>query len=142
MQNLIPDIWQMVLAYVSIQGWIIDPNIESFFHVSHWVLVLSPHYAEVIYANHMTRDVTMVIDGGQDLLVFFEPLSKSSGGLSYILLITIHSITLVSIDNLTLFHHRFLVLGGHQEVFDGDTSSEVDLYPMFVVCLTLSLSPW
>ena len=28
MQNLIPDMWQMVFAYVSIQKWIIDPNVE------------------------------------------------------------------------------------------------------------------
>ena len=26
MQNLIPDVWQVVFAYVSIQGWIIDNN--------------------------------------------------------------------------------------------------------------------
>ena len=44
--------WQMVLANISIQGWIIDPDAESFFDGSHKVLVLSPHYAEVVYANH------------------------------------------------------------------------------------------
>ena len=94
MQNLIPDMWQMVLAYVSIQGWIIDPNVESFFDGSD--------------ANHKTRDVMVVIDGGWGLLVFFEPLSKCSEGLSNILLITLHSITLVSIDDPTLFQHRIL----------------------------------
>ena len=91
----------------------------------------------------MTRNVIVVIDGGWGLLVFFEHLSKSSGGLSYILLITLHSITFVSIDDPTLFQHRILVIGGHQEVLDGNTSSEVDLYPMFVASyFTLSLSPW
>ena len=80
----------------------------------------------------MTRDVIVVIDGGWGLLMFFEPLSKSSGGLSNIFLITLHSITFVSIDDPTLFQHWILVLGGHQEVLDGDTSSEVELYPMFV----------
>ena len=30
-QNLIPDMWQMVLAIISIQGWIIDPDVDSFF---------------------------------------------------------------------------------------------------------------
>ena len=65
-------------------------------------------------------------------MVFLEPLSKSSGGLSYILLITLHSITFVSIDDPTLFQHWILVLGGHQKVFDGDTSSEEHLYAMFI----------
>ena len=35
MQNLIPDMWQMVFANISIQGWINDPNIESFLDGSH-----------------------------------------------------------------------------------------------------------
>ena len=35
MQNINPDMWQMVLANISIQGWIIDPNVESFFDGSH-----------------------------------------------------------------------------------------------------------
>ena len=30
MQNLIPDVWQVVFAYVSIQGWTVDPNVDSF----------------------------------------------------------------------------------------------------------------
>ena len=60
MQNLIPDVWQVVFAYVSIQGWIIDPNVESFFDGSHHVLVLSPHYAKIISANQVTRDVIVV----------------------------------------------------------------------------------
>ena len=80
----------------------------------------------------MTRDVIVVIDGGWGLLVFLEPFSKCSGGLSNLLLITFHSITFVSIDDPTLLHHTILVLGGHQEVLDGNTSSKVDLYPMFV----------
>ena len=80
----------------------------------------------------MTRDVLVVIDGGWGLLMFFEPFSLSSGGLSYILFITLHSITFISIDDPTLFQHWILVFGGHQEAFDGDTSSEVYLYPMFV----------
>ena len=88
----------------------------------------------------MTRDVIVVIDGGWDLLVFFEPLSKSSGGF-YILLITLHSITFFSIDDPTLFQHWILVLGGHQEVFDGDTSSEVYLYPMFVASTQFTWYP-
>ena len=91
----------------------------------------------------MTRDAIVVIDGGWGLLVFFESLSKSSGGLSYILLITLQSITFVYVDDPTLFQHRILVFGGHQEVFDGDTSSEVDLHPCLLqVLFTLSLSPW
>ena len=41
-QNLIPYVWQMVFAYVSIEGWIIDPYVSCFFQCSAEVLVL-PH---------------------------------------------------------------------------------------------------
>ena len=47
--------WQMVFAYVSIWGWIIDPNIWSFFDGSHEVLVLSSHYTKIIYADIVTN---------------------------------------------------------------------------------------
>ena len=57
----------------------------------------------------MTRDVIVVIDGGWGLLMFFEPFSKSSGGLSCIFLITFHSITFISIDDPTLFQHWILL---------------------------------
>ena len=91
-----------------------------------------PTMLKLSMPNHMTRDVIVVIDGGWGLLMFFEPFSKSSGGLSYILLITLHSITFISVVDPTLCQHWILVLGGHQEVFDGNTSSEIYLYPMFV----------
>ena len=74
----------MVFAYVSIQGWIIDPNMWSFFDDSHEVLVLCLHYTKIIYADCVTSDVMMATYGGWGLLMFLEPLSKCSGGFSYI----------------------------------------------------------
>ena len=80
----------------------------------------------------MTSGVMMVIYGGWGLLVFFEPLSKFSGGFPYILLITIHPVTLVPINDSTLFHKGIFVLGSHEEAFDGVTSFEVHLYSIFL----------
>ena len=143
MQNLIPDMWQMVLANISIQGWIIDPNVESFFDGSHEVLVLSPHYADVIYVNHMTRDAIVVIDGGWGLLVFFEPLSKSSGGLSYILLITLHSIIFVSIDAPLFFSTGSWALGAIRRFLMVTPPLKNTCTPCLLqVLFTLLLSPW
>ena len=51
----------MVFAYISIQGWIIHPDVNSFFYGSDEVLVLSPHNAEVLNGGIMTCDVLMVI---------------------------------------------------------------------------------
>ena len=80
----------------------------------------------------MTSGVKVVKYGGGGLLMFLEPLSKCSRGLSYILLITLHPTTFVTVDDPTLLQHRIFVLWGHQEVFDGCASSEVNLNPIVV----------
>ena len=54
----------MVLAYVFVQGWIISSYIESLFDCFFYVLIFSPHYAEIVNCDSMTRDVRVVIDGG------------------------------------------------------------------------------
>ena len=77
-QNLIPYVRQMVLAYISIKGWIVHPDVNSFFYGSDEVLVLSPHNAEVLNSGIMTCDVMVVIHWGGGLLMFLKPLTKRS----------------------------------------------------------------
>ena len=134
--------WQMVLANVSIKGWIIDPDIKGFFDGSCEVLVLSLHYVKIFSTNLVTSGVIVVKDGAWGLLMFLEPLSKYSGGYPYIFFITLHPVTFVPINDSTLFHERIFVLWSHQEAFDGITSFKVYLHSIFLVCsLRLSLSP-
>ena len=47
----------MVFAYISIEGWIIQPDVNSFFYGSDEVLVLFPHNAEVLNGGIMTCHV-------------------------------------------------------------------------------------
>ena len=68
---------------------------------------------------------------GRCLLMFFESLSKCSWEFSNIFLITIHPITLVSVNDSTLLLDRVLIFWSHQEVLDGMASSKVDLHSMF-----------
>ena len=68
----------MVFAYVSIEGWIIDPYVYSFFDSSDEVLILPPLNTEIFNGGTKTCDVVMVIYWGGELLVFPEPLSKCS----------------------------------------------------------------
>ena len=82
----------------------------------------------------VTSGVVMVKYGGWGLLIFLEPLSKCSGGFSYIFFITLHPVTFISVDDSTLFQHRIIVLGSHQEASDGIASFEVDLHSIFVAC--------
>ena len=52
-QNLIPYVRQMVLAYISIEGWIVHPDINTFFCGSDEVLVLSSNNAEILNGGIM-----------------------------------------------------------------------------------------
>ena len=138
--------WQMVLANISIQGWIVDPNVQSLFNCSSEVLVLPYHNVEIFNTYVVTSGVKVVKYGRWGLLVFLEPLTKSSWGLSYVFHISLHPATFVTVDDPTLLQHRILVLWGHQEVFDGYTSFKVDLNPIVAAfllnTLTQSLVIW
>ena len=57
------------------------------------VLVLPPYFAEIINGCYMTHDVTMVINEGRGLQIFFEPFSKCSWCFTKILIITVHPTT-------------------------------------------------
>ena len=76
----------------------------------------------------------MVIYGRWGLLMFLEPLSKCSGGFSYIFFITFHPVTFISVDDSIFLQYRIFILWSHQEVFDGIASFKMDLHPMFVAC--------
>ena len=134
-QNVIPYMWQMVFANISIQGWIVDPDVKGLFYRPLEVLFLPSHNVEIFNTYAVTSGVKMVKYGGRGLLVFLEPLTKGSSGLSYIFLITLHPTTFVTVDEPTFLHHRIYVLWGHQEVFNGYTSFEVDLYPIVTASL-------
>ena len=82
----------------------------------------------------------MVKDLGGCLLMFFEPLCKSSRWFTNVFLITVNPATIKSIDDPTLFEDWILILGGHQEAFDGFSSFKIHLYAMFVTGLFEALT--
>ena len=78
--------------------------------------------------------------------MFLEPFSKSSWGLSNVFLIAIYPVTLVFVDDSTLFLDWIFVFGRHQEIFDGRYSLEVHCYLIFAAnvldALTQSTIVW
>ena len=103
----------MVFAYVFVKGWIIDPYVQCFFDCSTEVLVFPPNYIEIINSDLVTTDVTMVKDWGGCLLMFPEPLCKSSRGFTNVFLITVNPATLKLI--FSCFYSCFDGLG---EIWD------------------------
>ena len=54
----------MVFANVFVKGWTVDPYVYSFFDQPLEVMILSPHYTEIINSSIMTCDGTVVIGWG------------------------------------------------------------------------------
>ena len=69
----------MVPAHISVKGWIVHPNINSFLNGSDEVVVLSPHNTEILDGDVMTCGGVMVMYWGGGLLMFLQPLTKCSG---------------------------------------------------------------
>ena len=88
----------------------------------------------------MTCDVLVVIYGGGCLEMFFEPLTKGSRGFTNVLLITLHPVTLISVDDPTFFLNGILIFRGHEEVFYCIASLEVHLHPIFTAGLLHALT--
>ena len=40
--------WQMVLTYIFVKGWIIDPDEHRFFYQSGEVVFLPSHYTKIV----------------------------------------------------------------------------------------------
>ena len=62
----------MVFANISIQGWIVDPDVKSLFNCSLDVLFLPSHNVEIFNTYAVTSDIKMVKYGGRGFLVFHE----------------------------------------------------------------------
>ena len=123
--------WQMVFTHISIEGWIIDPYVQSLFYCSHLVQVLPPNNIEIVDGNIVTSDVAGVIYGRGGFRCSLN-LSPNVLEDSNIFLITIHPVTLISVDDSTLLLDWVLVFGSHQEVLDGGASFTIHLYPNFL----------
>ena len=69
----------------------------------------------------------MVKYGGGGFEVFLKPLSKCSSCLSNVFMITFEPVTLVSIDNTTLFCDMVLIFESHQFFLYSFTTFKVNL---------------
>ena len=66
----------MVFAYISTQGWVVDPYEHWFFDQPGDVLLLPTHFAKIFKCGSMTCGVIVVINWGGGFQMFFEPLSN------------------------------------------------------------------
>ena len=72
--------------------------------------------------------------------MLFEPFCKGSARFSNVFFSTPLFIALVSIYDSTLAVNGIIVLGSHKQAFDGLSSFEIYLYPIFAACFHDSLT--
>ena len=65
--------WQMVFAHISIEGWIIDPYVQSLFYY-YLVQVLPPNNIEIVDGDTVTTDVAVAFS--DILYVYIKLLVK------------------------------------------------------------------
>ena len=46
--------WQVVFAYILIEGWIVDPDEHRFFYQPREILLFPAHYTKVVQGDIMT----------------------------------------------------------------------------------------
>ena len=100
-QHLIPDMWQLVFANISIKGWVINSNQHGFSDGHSHVLVFPAHYAEILQRNFMASDVEVVMYRWWSSHVFSEPFSKCSAWLLYMFIFTVYPTTVTSVNHST-----------------------------------------
>ena len=123
--------WQLELANISIEGWVIDSDKNCFFHVSGNAVVLPAHYAEIVQEHLMTCDVMMVYDRRCCSHVFPDPFSKGPACISNVRILTIHHSTSVPVDHPTFLKYGIFIFWVYQEIFDGAASPEIHFHSMF-----------
>ena len=130
-QDLLPYMGQLKLAYVPIEGWIIDPDVQGLLDGSCDVVFHPTYYGKVVHTEVMTCGVTMDISGDGNLryslslspkVLAESPMYSSSySTMSYLYL----KITPCFLCDVVL------ALWGHQKACDRIISLEMELNPHF-----------
>ena len=110
-QDLIPYEGQLDFTNVSIQGWIIDPDVYDLLDGPCHVELLPTHYGKVVHPDVMTCGVGMVMDEGMDPKMFFEPFLKGPCRFLCVFLITLQSVRVVPVDYSTFLCNVYPTLG-------------------------------
>ena len=93
---------------------------------------------KVVNSCEVTCHITMIINWGGHLEMFFDLLPKCSFRFTNVLFITFKPGTLVSVNHSTFLHYSIFVLESHKEVFNGSTNFKMRLLQML---LRVSLRP-
>ena len=81
---------------------LVDPDVYCFFYGPGHILPLSAYYFEVFHCGYVASNILMFKNWWWCFQLFFVSLSKSSGWLPYLLIITFSLATLRPVYNVTL----------------------------------------
>ena len=113
------------------QGMPVDSCIYCFFNSSSHTVPLPTYYLELVNCCGVASSVLVFKDWWRCFHIFLISLTKCSGWLPYIFIITISLPTLKSVYDVALFCDYIFVFWRHQEIFQSISSFKVYLDTIF-----------
>ena len=111
LQDLIPDVWQMVLPQVPAEGWVIDSNEHGLLDGPSDIVHFSAHNEKTVLIDMISCRLTELINGVGGSMVFLKHVSKDSSQFPNVFILTVCLDAFEPVYYLTLLDGFVLVLG-------------------------------
>ena len=139
-QNPIPYVKHMVLANISIKGWIVHSDVNRFLMalVTFWSSLPTMLKFGIVVSWPVMLRWSYIGEGAYWCSRKLSP--KKSWWLPYIFIITVHPLAFQSVNDVTCHCDLTFILRCHQQAFDCIASFVVHLYTMFIGYLLHALT--
>ena len=113
-QNSVPNMWWVVFAHISVEGRVIDCDVNGLFDGSSHAMSLPSYNLEVLQQCCVVSSMSCSYIGDGAFKCSFVSFFKGSGRLPNVLIITFSHATFVPIYDVTLFLDFIFIVWEHQ----------------------------
>ena len=76
LQDLIPYVWKLAFSYIPLEVWVIDLDVHGLLDGPSDDICLPAYNNETVNTDKMSNGLVVLVDGGGDSEMFFEPIPK------------------------------------------------------------------
>ena len=131
MQNSVPNVWEVVVPNISIEGRVVHPYVHGLLNGPGQAVFLPAYNFKVLHCCIMATTVLMFKNWRLGLQVCLKSFTKCSSWFSYIFFLTVNPPTTAAVNDTVLLGHNIFILWWHQDVLKCLSSLEVYSYSMF-----------
>ena len=73
LEEVVPYVWHLVLAQVSVEGWVLHADEHGLFDGPEMAVDFLVHYVELVWVHGVSCSGAVVVYGGGGFEVFFDP---------------------------------------------------------------------